>query len=133
MDVLEIYLNEAERQLDRKVKVVRFDRGGEYYGIYNEIGKHLDPFAKILQKHGICAQYTMPGTPQQNGISEKRNRTLMYIVRSMLINSTLPISLWMYALKIAMYLLNRVPSKAVPKTPFKLWTNRTPSIRHLHV
>ena len=39
----------------------------------------------------------------------------------------------MYALKTAMYLLNRVPSKAVPKTPFELWTNRTPSIRHLHV
>ena len=39
----------------------------------------------------------------------------------------------MYALKTAMYLLNRVPSKAVPKTPFELWTNRIPSIRHLHV
>ena len=56
----------------------------------------------------------------------------MDMVRSMLNNSTLPVSLWMYALKIAMYLLNRVPSKAVPKTPFKLWTNRTPSIRHLN-
>jgi len=64
VDVLEIYLNEAKRQLDRKVKVVRFDRGSEYYGIYNEIGKHLDPFAKLLQKRGICAQYTMSGTPQ---------------------------------------------------------------------
>ena len=51
----------------------------------------------------------------------------------MLINSTLPVSLWMYALKIVMYLLNRVPSEAVPKTPFELWTNRTSSIRHLHV
>jgi len=39
----------------------------------------------------------------------------------------------MYALKTAMYLLNKVTSKAVPKTPFELWTNRTPSIRHLHV
>jgi len=75
----------------------------------------------------------MPGTPQQNGISEKRNRTLMYIVRSMLINSTLPISLWMHALKTIMYLLNRIPSMVVPKTPFGLWMNRTPSIRHLHV
>ena len=78
-------------------------------------------------------QYTMPGTPQQNGVSERRNRTLMDMVRSMLINSTLPVSLWMYALKTAMYLLNRVPSKAVPKTHFELWTNRTPNIRHLHV
>lgn len=56
----------------------------------------------------------------------------MDMVRSMMSNS-LPKSLWMYALKTAMYLLNRVPSKAVPKTPFELWINRKPSLRHLHV
>ena len=75
----------------------------------------------------------MPTTPQQNGVSERHNRTLMDMARSMLINSTLPVSLWMYALKTTMYLLNRVPSKVVPKTSFELWTNRSPSIRHLHV
>ena len=48
-------------------------------------------------------------------------------------NSSLPVSLWMHALKTAMYLLNRVPSKAVPKTPFELWTGRKPSLRHLNV
>ena len=48
-------------------------------------------------------------------------------------NSSLPKSLWMYALKTAVYLLNRILSKAVPKTPFKLWTGRKPSLRHLHV
>ena len=58
----------------------------------------------------------MPSTPQQNGVSEKYNRTLMDMVRSMLINSTLPVSLWIYTLKTTMYLLNRVPSKIVPKT-----------------
>jgi hypothetical protein len=55
------------------------------------------------------------------------------IVRSMLSNSSLPISLWIEALKTAIYLLNRVPSKAIPKTPFELWTGRKPSLRHLHV
>ena len=110
VDTLEIYLNEAERQLDRKVKVVRSDRGGEYYGRYDEIGKHPGPLAKLLQKLGICAQYTMPASPQQNGVSEMCNRNLMDMVRSMLSNSTLPVSLWMYDLKIAMYLLDRVPS-----------------------
>ena len=75
----------------------------------------------------------MLGTPQQNGVLERRNRTLMDMVRSMLGNSSLPVSLWMYALKTAMYLLNRVPSKAVQKTPFELWTGRKPSLRHLHV
>ena len=75
----------------------------------------------------------MSGTPQQNGVSERRNRTLLDMVRSMLSNSCLPVSLWMYALKTAMYLLNRVPSKAVQKTPFEFWTNRKPSLRHLNV
>ena len=75
----------------------------------------------------------MSGTPQQNGVSERRNRTLMNMVRSILINSTLLVSLWMYTLKITMYLLNRVFSKVVPKTPFELWMNRTPSIKHLQV
>ena len=115
------------------VKIIRYDRGGEYYGRYDEIGQHPGPFAKLLQKRGICAQYTMSGTPPQNDVSERRNRTLMDMIRSMLINLTLPVSLWMYALKTVMYLLNRVPSKAVSKTPFELWTNRIPSIRHLHV
>jgi hypothetical protein len=75
----------------------------------------------------------MPGTPQQNGIAEKRNHTLMDMVKSMLSNSTSPLSLWMYALKTVIYLLNRVPSKAIPQTPFELWTRRKSSLRHLHV
>ncbi|RDX68992.1 Copia protein, partial [Mucuna pruriens] len=57
----------------------------------------------------------------------------MDITRSMLSNSSLSLPLWMYTLKIATYLLNRVPSKIVPKTPFELWIGRTPSLRHLHV
>ena len=63
----------------------------------------------------------MTGTPQQNGVSERRNRTSLDMVRSMISNESLPISLWTYALKNAMYLQNRVPSKAVQKTPFELW------------
>ena len=60
----------------------------------------------------------MPGTPQKNGVAERRNRTLMDMVRSILSNSTLPLSLWMYALKTIVYLLNWVPSKAIPENPF---------------
>ena len=133
VNALEVFVKEVERQLDRKVKIVRSDRGGEYYGKHGESGQNPSPFAKFLERHGICAQYTMPGTPQQNGVAERRNRTLMDMVRSMISNSSLPKSLWTYALKTAVYLLNRIPSKAVPKTPFELWTGRKPSLRHLHV
>ena len=68
-----------------------------------------------------------------NGVAERRNRTLMNMVRNMLSYSSLPLSLWMHALKTAIYLLNRVPSKAVPNAPFELWMGRRPSLRHLHV
>ena len=64
----------------------------------------------------------MPGMPQQDGVAERCNRILMDMVRSMLSNSPLPISLWMEALKTDVYLLNRIPTKAVPKTPFEPWT-----------
>ena len=75
----------------------------------------------------------MLGSPHQNGIAERLNRTLMEMVRSMVNDNSVPVSLWMYALKTASYILNRVPSKAVPKTPYELWTSRKPSLRHLHV
>ncbi|KAA0031640.1 Retrovirus-related Pol polyprotein from transposon TNT 1-94 [Cucumis melo var. makuwa] len=61
----------VERQLDRKVKILRSDRVGEYYGKYDENGQCPGPFAKFLESHGICAQYTMLGTPQQNGVAKR--------------------------------------------------------------
>ena len=133
VDVLKIFIDEVERQLDRKVKVVRSDRGGEFYGKFNESGQCPGLFAKFLESRGICAQYTMPGTLQQNSLTERRNHTLMDIVRPMLSYSIIPLSLWMHALKTAVYLHNNVPSKAVPKTPYELWIGRKPSLRHLHV
>jgi len=62
----------------------------------------------------------MPGTPEQNGVAERHNRTLKDMVRSMMSNSNLPEYLWGEALKTALYILNRVPSKSIPKTPFEL-------------
>ena len=89
--------------------------------------------ARYLQECGIDAKYTMPGTPQQNGIVERRNRTLLDMVRCMLIHSSLPEFLWGKALKTAAYILNQVPSKSVPEIPYELWSNNKPSLRHFHV
>jgi hypothetical protein len=75
----------------------------------------------------------MSGDPQQNGVAERHNRTLIDMVRSMLSYSTLPISLWMDALKTTVHILNRVPSKSVPKTPYEIWTSRKPTLNYLHV
>jgi len=63
VNALEVYINEVERQLDRKVKIIRSGRGGEYYERYDKSGQHPGTFAKFLEKLGICAQYTMSSTP----------------------------------------------------------------------
>ena len=59
-NILEVFVNEVERQLDRKVKIVRSDRGGEYYGKYDESGQNPGPFVKFLEKmayvHSILCQ-----------------------------------------------------------------------------
>lgn len=75
----------------------------------------------------------MPGTPEQNGVAERRNRTLIDMVRSIMSNSTLPEFLWGEALKTAVHILNRVPSKVVPKTPYELWVGRKPTLNYIHV
>ncbi|CAD5164600.1 unnamed protein product [Musa acuminata subsp. malaccensis] len=63
IDTLEVYINEVERQLDRKVKIVRSDIGGEFYGRYDGYGQNIGPFARFLEQRGICAQYALPGVP----------------------------------------------------------------------
>ena len=133
LDAFKVFKAEVENQCGKQIQIVRSDRGGEYYGRYTENGQAPGPFAKFLQEHGIVAQYTMLGSPDMNGVAERRNRTLMDMVRSMLSNSNLPKSLWTEALKTAAYILNRVPTKAVPKTPFELWKGWKPSLRHMRV
>ncbi|KAF7839433.1 Retrovirus-related Pol polyprotein from transposon TNT 1-94 [Senna tora] len=75
MDILEVFINEVERQLERKVKVVRSDKDGEYYRKFSENGQCPGPFAKFLEHHNIFTQNTMLGTPQQDGVAERLNRT----------------------------------------------------------
>jgi hypothetical protein len=66
----------------------------------------------------------IPGTSQQNSVAEHQNRTLLEMVRSMMAHANLPISFWEDVLLTASYVLNRVPSKSVTKTPYELWCDR---------
>nr|CAN75844.1 hypothetical protein VITISV_005150 [Vitis vinifera] len=118
-----VYMGDGSK-LGKPIKIVKSDRGGEYYGRYDETGRNPGPFAKFLLECGIDVRYTMPGTPQQNGVAERRNRTLLDMVRCMLSNSSLPEFLCGEALRIAAYILNQVSSKYVPKTPYELWGSR---------
>ena len=132
--MFKVYKAEVELQLGTKIKAVRSDRGGEYYGRYDGSGEQRQgPFAKYLEECGIVPQYTMPGSPTMNGVSERRNRTLINMVRSMISHTSLPVPLWGEALKTAAYILNRVPTKATTKTPYEHWNGYAPSIKHMHV
>ena len=133
LDKFKVFKLEVEKQLGKVIKIVRSDRGGEYYGRHGDVGQHMGPFAKYLQDCGIIAQYTMLGSLEQNGVAVRRNRTLKDMMRSMMSRSNLPEYLWGEAIKTTNYILNRVPSKFVPKTPFELWTNRKPSLNHFQV
>lgn len=127
VDAFKAFKAEVEKQKEKKIKILRSDKGGEYYGRYTQKGQQPVPFAKFLIEEGIVAQYTMAGTPQQNGVAERRNRTLMDMVRSMIISSkVLPMSLWSEALKTVVYVLNRVPFKDDP-TIFSQATSREDS------
>ena len=118
------FQNEVENQRGKKIKALRSDRGGEY--LSHEFSDHL-------KSCGIVPQLTSPGTPQRNRVFERRNRTLLDMVRSMMSQSDLPLSFWGYALETAAFTLNRVPSKSVDKTPYEIWTGKTPNLSFLKI
>ena len=118
------YRNEVEKQTGKIIKTLRSDRGGEYLS---------GEFLTYMRENEILSQVTPPYTPQHNGVSERRNHTLLDMVRLMVSDSGLPISLWGYALQTTAYLLNKVPSKSVLTSPHELWTSRKPTLDHIKV
>ncbi|RVW18790.1 Retrovirus-related Pol polyprotein from transposon TNT 1-94 [Vitis vinifera] len=118
------FKSETEKRHGKYIKTLRSDCGGEY--ISRE-------FINFLSEQGITSQLSAPGMPQQNGVAERRNRTLMEMVRSMMSYSDLPISFWGHAIETTTYILNLVPSKSVPKTATELWTGRKPSLKHVRM
>ena len=122
-DAFKRFKANVEKQCGRSIKTLRTDRGTEYIV--------CDGF---LQKHGINHQMTARYTPQQNGVAERKNRTVMDMVRCMLHLKNLPKGFWGDAVACAFYLLNRCPTRSVlGKTPQEAWTRRKPSIGHLRV
>ncbi|GKE97635.1 retrotransposon protein, putative, ty1-copia subclass [Tanacetum coccineum] len=106
-----LFQKEVENQIRKIIKSLHFDHKGKYMS---------QEFLDHLKKHEIIAHRTPPYTPQHNGVSEKRNRTLIDMVLSMKSQTTLPKSFWDYALKSAARIFNMVPTKKVEKTPYKV-------------
>ncbi|GJV79575.1 retrotransposon protein, putative, ty1-copia subclass [Tanacetum coccineum] len=109
-ETFKVFKNEVENQLGKTIKAIRSDRGGEYIS---------QEFKDYLKANGIVQQLTPLYTPQYNRVSERRNRTLLDMMRSMMNLTTLPLSFWDYALESATRILNMVPTKKVDKTPYE--------------
>ena len=109
-DAFKRYKLEVENQKERKIKILRNDRGGEYFP---------EEFDKLCEKFGIINQRTTPYTPQQN-LVERKNRTFEGMVNSMLLSAKLPNNLWGEALFTACHIHNRIPSRKRKVSPYEI-------------
>ncbi|KAJ9551956.1 hypothetical protein OSB04_016001 [Centaurea solstitialis] len=114
------FVKRVENQVNLRVKVIRSDNGTEF--------KNAD-LNSFCEEKGIERQFSAPRTPQQNGVAERRNRTLIEAARTMLADSKLPITFWAEAVNTACYVQNRVHVvKSKGKTPYELFKNKKPFI-----
>ena len=115
----------VEKQTGMFIKCLRTDRGGEY---------NSGEFKEFCEKHGIKRQLTTGYTPQQNGVAERKNRTIMNMVRTVLREKEIPRSFWPEAVQWANHVLNRSPTVAVKdKTPEEAWADKKPSVEHFKI
>nr|GEV38769.1 retrotransposon protein, putative, Ty1-copia subclass [Tanacetum cinerariifolium] len=109
-ETFKVFQKEVENQLEKTIKSLCSDHGGEYMS---------QEFLDHLKDHGIIAHRTPPYTPRHNGVSERRNKTLLDMVQSMMSQTTLLKCFWDYAHETAACILNMVPTKKVEKTPYE--------------
>src|ERR1044072_6729952 len=113
----------VENHSEKSIKVLRTDGGGEF------TSNEMEDFWKI---HGIIHEITAPYTPQHNGMAERRNGTILNMVRSMLKEKHLDKRLWGEAVETATYILNRSPTKHLVNTVHEeVWSGRKPSVSHM--
>ena len=115
----------VEGETGEKIQTFRTDRGGEFLSI---------EFNSFCEKFGIKRHLTAPYTPQQNGVVERRNRTMMEMTRSVLKHMHMPNYLWGEAIRHSTYLLNRIMTRALKeKTPYECFRGKKPSIDHIRI
>jgi len=107
------------------VKSIRSDHGGEFQNA---------KFDRFCEKHGISHSFSAPRTPQQNGVVERKNRSLEELARTMLNESKLPKYFWADVVYTAAYVLHRILIRPIlKKTPYELYKGRKPCVSHLGV
>ena len=116
---------EVENFTRLKINTLRTDRGGEYFS---------KEFEKYCRDSGIRHEMIVRHTPQQNGVCERKNRTIMKMARCLLKKKRLSRRFWAEAVSCAVYLINRSPTRSLENcTPHEAWYGTKPSVRHLRV
>lgn len=122
MDVFKDFKARAENETGQKIIVLRTDNGKEF------CNETMDNF---LRSAGITHQTTAPYTPEQNGVAERMNRTLLEKARCMLFDAKLPMEFWAEAIVTAAFVVNRIPTRSSKKSPDELWSKRKPEFSML--
>lgn len=125
IDKFKEYKSHVENQTGYRIKTLQSDNGKEFCNAQME---------DLLKQNGIQRRLTAPYTPQQNGIAERKNRTLIEMARCMLLESGMSPSFWGEAVKTANYIRNRCPSQSLKEgTPYEKRTGRRPNLHFLQV
>ena len=115
----------VKTETNLKVKYLRSDNGGEYID---------ERFSEYCAAQGIRMKKTIPGTPQQNGVVKRMNRTLDKHARSIRLHAELPKSFWADVVSTVAYLINRGPSIPIEfKLPKEVWSGKEVNFFHLKV
>lgn len=114
-DRFESYRNLVENQLNRKIKILRTDNGTEYCN---------RKFKEVCDKNGIIHQKSCPHTPQQNGLAERYNRTIVEKARCMIFDAKLSRGFWGEAVLTAVKIMNSTMNTAIKRTPIEVWTGK---------
>lgn len=115
----------VEKETGKNLKCLRSYRGGEFTS---------DEIVRCCDENGIKRQLSTPRKPQQNGIAERRNKTIVEAARTMLIQGYVPKIFWREAVNIAVYTLNRVlVKKGNDRTPYELWFGKNPNVSYFKV
>lgn len=115
----------VEKETGKRILTFRTDRGGEFVS---------HEFKSYCESSGIQRHLTAPYTPQQNGVVERRNRTMMEMARSILKHMRMPNYLWGEAIRPSTYLINRIATRALKdQTPYEVYRGRKPNINHLRI
>nr|GEU92729.1 hypothetical protein [Tanacetum cinerariifolium] len=118
--ILKSFITRIENLVDHKVKVIRCDNGTEFKK------REMNQFCEIK---GIMRQFSIARTPQQNGVAERRNMTLIEADRTILADSKLSTTFWAEAVNTASYVQNNVSVvKPHNKTPYELFHGRIPTL-----